>query len=159
MLCPLPQQAGKESGLKRCPGDYLLIRNDLIDQKEHPKREEEWNDIFQGESDQGSELQRRLKAKTITLEVNHHRSECHTRQVQGPHQEDHKKVNGDSPDDPPAFFNMKDNVEGRPQGAEYPYGSPDQPPTPNMPTIFRSRITLKMFFITLGSNEGATFSR
>jgi hypothetical protein len=34
-----------------------------------------------------------------------------------------------------------------------------KPPMPNIPTIFRSRITLRMLLIILGSNEGATFSR
>jgi hypothetical protein len=43
---PLPQQTGKKSGLKRCLEIYLFIGDDLIDQKEHPKREEKGKDIF-----------------------------------------------------------------------------------------------------------------
>jgi hypothetical protein len=33
------------------------------------------------------------------------------------------------------------------------------PPMPSIPTIFRSRMILKMFFITLGSNAGTAFSK
>lgn len=33
------------------------------------------------------------------------------------------------------------------------------PPTPSIPTIFRSRMILKMFFIILGSNVGTALSK
>jgi hypothetical protein len=124
MLCPFPQQAGKESGLKRCLEVYLFIGDDLVDQKEHPKREEKGKDIFKRESNDGSQFQGRFKIKTIALEVSHHRREGHTCQMQTPHEEHHKKVNCDSPNDPMAFFNLKDNVEGRPQGTKHKNGGP-----------------------------------
>jgi hypothetical protein len=62
--------------LKGCLELDFPIGNDFVNQKAHPKSEEEGNDVFQDESKGRSQRQKR--AKTVTLNEGDSGCEDHT---------------------------------------------------------------------------------
>ena len=54
-----PEQTGEEGRLESSLKMDLSIGNDLVDQEEHPEREEEGEEVFQRESEDRSQVQER----------------------------------------------------------------------------------------------------
>lgn len=56
MFSYLPEQTGKNGCLEGWFKLYLPVWHDLIDQEEHPKREEKWDVLFQAETGDRSHI-------------------------------------------------------------------------------------------------------
>jgi hypothetical protein len=65
LLCDLPQEAGKESGLKSGVKRNPSIRNDFVNQKAHRQGNKERNKIFQGKSGHCPQIEKRAEMGTL----------------------------------------------------------------------------------------------
>jgi hypothetical protein len=117
------------------------IGNDFVNQKTHPKSEKVGDEVFQDESNNRDHIQK--GAKTVTLDKGDHGGEHHTEEEKGPCQKDHEKIDSFPAKDASTLFDLKNDVQRYPQGAEYPCGGPHQPPdtqyTNNFPVPYDSQ--------------------
>ena len=113
LLGHLPEQACEEGCLKGRPDLNFFVGDDFVNQKTHPERKEEGNEIFQDESNDRTQIQKR--AKTVALDQSNHGGEHHTDEEKSPCQKDHEKIDGLSAKDASTLLNLKDNVQGSSQ--------------------------------------------
>jgi hypothetical protein len=123
LLCDLPQEAGKESCLKSGAKRYPSIRNDFVNQKAHPQCNKERDKIFQGKSGHYPQIEKR--AEMGTLENVNGGGKNHAQKEENPCKNNHKKVDRFSSKGTPILFDSERPIKDRPQGTEYPRGSPD----------------------------------
>lgn len=121
----LPEKTSKNGCLEGWLKMNLLVWYDFIDQKEHPKHEEEWYEIFQAKSSDGSNIPE--EAESIALNERNKGSQRHAYKQKDPCQKNHEEINCFPSEESSSLLYLKNCVEGYSQRTENPCGRPDEP--------------------------------